>query len=106
MDKQKYIDYIKSKEWKKVRLGLFKLRGKKCEKCGQTKLIHVHHLTYKNLFNEKPEDLQILCKKHHEDAHGRKFKKYKTKKTKTVKVKRNPVTDEQKRWKKELKEQI
>lgn len=104
MDKQKYIDYIQSKYWQKVRLELFKVRGKKCEVCGETKLIHVHHLTYENLFNEKPEDLQILCKKHHEEAHGRKFSKYKRKKPKTGKIKVKP-TDEQKRWKKELKKQ-
>lgn len=32
--------------------------------------LHLHHITYKNLFNEKPEDLILLCAVCHMKEHG------------------------------------
>ncbi len=31
--------------------------------------IHVHHLHYRNKGFERYEDLQLLCKEHHHEAH-------------------------------------
>ena len=73
MDK-KYIDYIKSPKWEAKKQELFKEKGKKCELCGSTKHIHVHHLTYERLYDELIIDLQPLCRTYHEKEHGRKFK--------------------------------
>ena len=73
MDK-KYIDYIKSPKWEAKKQELFKEKGKKCELCGSTKHIHVHHLTYERLYDELIIDLQPLCRTCHEKEHGRKFK--------------------------------
>jgi len=64
-----YYIYIKSKEWKKKVAWIHKIRKGKCEICGARKKLDVHHLTYKNLGNEKEEDLQLLCRVHHKQAH-------------------------------------
>ena len=69
----KYINYIKSEKWAKKKQELFQEKGKKCELCGSTKHIHVHHLTYERIYNELIIDLQPLCRACHEKEHGRKF---------------------------------
>ena len=69
----KYNTYLKSPEWRSLREVIFKMRGRKCEKCESTEVLHIHHLTYKNVFNEKYEDLQILCKCCHEKEHNKQF---------------------------------
>ncbi len=69
--KDAYFDYLKSKEWLSVRIRLFKLRGRKCEDCGATKLLQVHHITYARLFNESLSDLKILCDSCHKLEHGK-----------------------------------
>lgn len=65
----KYTEYLKSPQWKSKRQELFNERGKRCESCGRTENIQVHHLTYRNVFNENLEDLQVLCKKCHSKKH-------------------------------------
>lgn len=65
-----YTKYLKSEKWAEIKKRLFKKRGKKCEKCGKINILHIHHLTYRNIFNEKDEDLIILCNLCHEKAHG------------------------------------
>lgn len=105
MDKQKYINYLKSKEWAEIRQDLFLTRGKKCELCESEKHLHIHHLTYERIFNEEPGDLQIVCKLCHEKIHGKKlFKKPVKKKSR----KRQPtftVTKEERKWIKTLRKQ-
>ena len=48
--------------WRKKRAEIIKQR-KKCEICGSTKWLEVHHV--KGLSSEKPEDLQLLCRECH-----------------------------------------
>ena len=87
----KYKKYLNSKEWKLKKKQLFDLRGYGCEQCNFEYYLDVHHLTYKNLYNEKMEDLQILCKQCHLSKHEKHFKKvYKIKsfKDKKRKIKR------------------
>lgn len=73
--RQAHQEFMKSPEWENIKKKLFKLRGKKCEICGSKKHIQVHHLTYKRFGGkERPEDLQILCGKHHMKVHGIKRK--------------------------------
>jgi hypothetical protein len=61
-DRSKYLDYINnSEEWKLKRAQVISQRGYKCERCGSTRKIHIHHGTYKRLFNEELSDLFILC---------------------------------------------
>ncbi len=65
-----YKKYLKSAKWAMIRIDLFMLRGKKCEKCSSKHKIQVHHKTYKNIFKEEPEDLIILCDYCHKSEHG------------------------------------
>lgn len=75
----KYVDYkkyISSKEWKEKKEEVFNQRGKECEQCGYQYRLHVHHLTYERLGNERLEDLQILCFQCHMSKHDEYFDKY------------------------------
>lgn len=65
----KYYKYLKSVKWKKLRLRLFKSRGRKCERCGETKRLHVHHKTYIRIFKEHLKDLEVLCHTCHRSEH-------------------------------------
>lgn len=68
-----YQHYIKSEEWYQLKIDLLNKRGCKCEKCGIKKRptsLHIHHISYERLFNEKPEDLMILCPICHMKEHG------------------------------------
>jgi len=82
-NKQKYHAYLLSKSWALKRKKLKALRKYKCEMCNSIKNLHVHHLHYKNIFHEKMEDLQLLCKACHYKTHKKTFpKKPKAKKQK------------------------
>lgn len=63
-----YSTYLQSEAWENKRQHLFTLRGRRCEACGITNEIHVHHLTYERIFKEDIGDLMVLCKLHHEAA--------------------------------------
>lgn len=69
----KYREYLQSPHWQKVRNEIIKVRGEKCEICGATENLQVHHKTYKHLgFEENyPEDLIVVCKKCHYKIHHR-----------------------------------
>jgi len=70
LDVNKYREYLKSKEWSEIRNDIYQIRGKKCECCGSVNDLHVHHLHYKNIFKEEPEDLVLLCADCHNEEHG------------------------------------
>jgi 5-methylcytosine-specific restriction endonuclease McrA len=63
-----YQRYIKSTQWRNIRADLFKLRGKRCERCGKWHGLEVHHETYERFGKELPSDLTILCKQCHDAA--------------------------------------
>jgi 5-methylcytosine-specific restriction endonuclease McrA len=67
--KNKYQLYLKSPQWFLIRNWLFYFRGEKCQECGSTKDLQVHHLNYYHIFNEMPDDLKIVCKQCHELIH-------------------------------------
>ncbi len=98
MQTKEYKKYIKSQEWKNIKLDILQVRGNYCEICKeqrQVNILHLHHKTYKNLFNEKAEDLQLLCPNCHMEVHGL-TKKVKQKKPK-VKVKKIKLPKRNKR---------
>ena len=66
----KYHKYLRSYKWIKFRDRLKKERGC-CEHCGSKENLECHHKTYKNMYNEKPEDILVLCKKCHTEEHRR-----------------------------------
>lgn len=61
-------EYYKSEEWEKVRIFALRRSQNRCQRCGAEGILEVHHLTYDNLYNERPEDLEVLCKKCHPPA--------------------------------------
>lgn len=65
----KYIKYLSSEDWKKVRELVLKRDENKCQKCKTKNADEVHHLTYENLFNEKLEDLISVCHDCHKKIH-------------------------------------
>lgn len=65
-----YKQYILSSAWKYKRLRILKRADNKCEKCGYSGRLQVHHLTYKHLFHEPLKDLIALCPDCHKDIHG------------------------------------
>lgn len=71
---KKYLSYIASQEFKSLKVDLILVRGCKCEKCGKPgkdpRHLDLHHKTYKNLYNESPEDLILLCGTCHQIEHG------------------------------------
>jgi len=67
----KYTQFLKSKYWADVRKSVLKRDCNRCTKCGSTKYLHVHYLTYVNHFREHSniKDLIVLCKDCHKLAH-------------------------------------
>jgi 5-methylcytosine-specific restriction endonuclease McrA len=68
-----YHEYIKSEEWQKKAELVKELAGQRCQACGRHKsevTLHAHHRSYKNLGNELPGDLTVLCKSCHELFHN------------------------------------
>lgn len=45
-------------------------RPNQCLICHKDSRLSVHHLTYKNVFHEKDEDLCILCSTCHSEIHN------------------------------------
>jgi 5-methylcytosine-specific restriction endonuclease McrA len=65
---KKYHKYLLSSGWKIKRDKIISEKGC-CSRCGKMKSLHVHHLTYKNIFNENSEDLIVLCKSCRREEH-------------------------------------
>ena len=74
---EKFEDYSKylshSKHWRAIKT---KFRNSckpdiKCETCGSTYRLVVHHKTYERVGNEQLEDLSMLCRACHLKVHGR-----------------------------------
>lgn len=66
----KYAEYRKSAHWCLFRLKIIAERGPYCQSCGSDRRVEVHHLTYARLGCELPDDVRVLCRKCHENAHG------------------------------------
>lgn len=69
-----YRSYIASREWEIKARAVKQGAGWKCELCGRTgdkKNIHVHHRHYKTLYQERRQDLEVLCSTCHSRRHGK-----------------------------------
>lgn len=74
--KEERIEFYESEKWNIIKENIFHNRGKICEICKSERNIQVHHLTYERFGGDEiPEDLQILCAKHHMVSHGLLFDK-------------------------------
>ena len=71
-----YIDlkeYYNSAEWAKKRSERLKIDDYRCQRCGFTRALEVHHLNYERLGNEDvARDLITLCKKCHSEVEAQK----------------------------------
>ncbi len=63
-----YEEYLNTPEWKEKREMVLELRGRRCEECGSTKDLHVHHWVYCR-GEESLEDLVVLCSNCHKKLH-------------------------------------
>ena len=65
-----YKAYLNSEHWRQKREEALIASGYKCQKCGTTHNLQVHHKTYENICNEDVEnDLVVLCEFHHQEEH-------------------------------------
>ena len=62
--------YLISPEWKAKRKQALKAANYSCQLCKAETDLHVHHISYKNLFRENPEDLAALCSDCHTYVHS------------------------------------
>jgi 5-methylcytosine-specific restriction endonuclease McrA len=65
----RYREYLISREWALKRLSIFKKRGRRCESCGVTQHLTLHHLRYERLGAERDDDLVVLCWPCHQKRH-------------------------------------
>lgn len=58
-------EYYHSREWQVKRAFALNRANHKCQRCGASHSLEVHHWSYDRLYNEDPEDLEVLCKRCH-----------------------------------------
>lgn len=70
--------YLRSRHWRMVRRAKLEAVKYKCEKCKVKKYngngfipLDVHHLTYRRIFHETLNDLQVLCRTCHKLEHSK-----------------------------------
>lgn len=102
-DKTKYNAYIASPEWQEKRKEVFEHKWCACEACGSTKYLHIHHGTYRRLYNEKIEDLFVLCGKCHTELHEKYGTKDLFRATKAF-IKWAELIPRKSRWRKSLEQ--
>lgn len=69
MPTKRYLAYIRSSQWKRVRNEHLWRCDYRCEICRQAKACQVHHWTYVRLGYELPQDLCAVCVQCHHDIH-------------------------------------
>lgn len=63
-------EYLKSPEWNEKRVNRLSIDNYKCQQCNTMGVIlHVHHKTYANLYDEHENDLISLCADCHKQTH-------------------------------------
>lgn len=69
-----YNDYLSTKHWDKMKNKIRTKYNYTCQMCHKNlkddiSKLHVHHLTYSHIGNERINDLILLCEKCHSDIH-------------------------------------
>ena len=68
-----YSEQLKDEKWKAFRSFIFVVRGCKCEMCGATEKLQVHHPNYvkgRKAWEYTCNEVVVLCEKCHRKAHG------------------------------------
>lgn len=71
--KEYYNRLLKDKRWKEFRLKVMSERSDKCECCGGTHILQIHHTFYisgKMPWEYDIDDMRVLCKKCHQRIHN------------------------------------
>ena len=71
--KEYYNRLLEDKRWKEFRLKVLSERGNKCECCGGTDILQIHHTFYisgKMPWEYDVKDMRVLCKKCHQRIHN------------------------------------
>lgn len=71
--KEYYNRLLEDKRWKEFRLKVLSERGNKCECCGGTDVLQIHHTFYirgKMPWEYDIKDMRVLCKKCHQRIHN------------------------------------
>ena len=71
MNKIQYKEYLNSEHWITFRRSIYSKRNR-CQRCGITKTLNIHHITYKNLGKETNDDVLVLCNFCHFKGHQKK----------------------------------
>lgn len=65
----RYRNYIRSEKWKAKSRACVARAGGVCERCGGVNRLQSHHITYAHLGNERPWELECLCRWCHRNRH-------------------------------------
>lgn len=63
-------EYLTTKHWRTRRLVALDRAEHRCQFCGGTDRLEVHHNSYDNKWNERDADLLVLCHACHARHHG------------------------------------
>lgn len=65
----RYLAYLQSPEWALKRAAVLRRANGRCEDCGERKRpLQIHHSHYRDLWDEREQDLRALCLDCHRDA--------------------------------------
>jgi HNH endonuclease len=65
----RYHQRISSASWKTLKREVIEQRGNRCERCRQESAsLALHHVHYRSLGSEQPEDVELLCSECHTRA--------------------------------------
>ena len=70
--KEYYNRLLEDKRWKEFRLKVLSERGSKCECCGGTDILQIHHTFYisgKMPWEYEINDMRVLCRTYHQKIH-------------------------------------
>lgn len=65
---KQYREYLGSLQWHAKREAALLRSGRRCQSCGTLRDLEVHHKHYETFGHEKPEDLEVLCIRCHDQA--------------------------------------
>jgi len=66
----RYQAVMRSAGWRRRRARALRAAGRRCQECGASGPLDVHHLSYAPLGDERPHELAALCPACHQRHHG------------------------------------
>lgn len=64
-----YSGYLQTKKWARKRSRILRRDKNRCQACGSTRFLQIHHLSYINIYNERDDDLITVCDLCHTELH-------------------------------------